>query len=268
MSTRTSSSRLGALIVALAACTGALASLPTLAHALNERVHLTTSFKPNRLGVQTTFRFAFTIAADRNQPSPLTEVDLHLPAGIGLATSSLGLAICETAQLEKEGLTACSPNSLVGHGSAAVQAPFEDSPIEEPALVFAVMGPQDGEYLTILFYAEGSTPISAQLVFPGHVLADANPFSGRLDTVVPPIPTVPEGPFVAVTRFSTTIGPAGLTYYRRYHGRRVPFRPRGIVIPKTCPRGGFPFTVDFGFMDGVRLKVHKPVPCPPRRRRH
>jgi hypothetical protein len=227
-----------------------------------EHVRLQTSFKPNRLGAQTTFRFAFEVSAPHDLPSPLTEVALHLPRGIGFATSSLGLATCTAAKLESEGLEACPTNSLVGHGSALVQAPFAEDLIEEGALVYAVMAPQEGENLTILFYAEGSTPISAQLVFPGHLLTDTTPFGENLDTVIPPIPTVPEGPFVAVRRFATTIGPAGLTYYRRYQGRSVPFRPRGVLIPRTCPRGGFPFTADFRFRDGTLVKARKPIPCP------
>lgn len=49
------------------------------------------------------------------------------------------------------------------------------------------------------------------------------------------------GPDVSIVSVQTTIGPRHLTYYRRLHGRRVAFHPRGVSVPERCPRGGLPF---------------------------
>ena len=124
------------------------------------------------------------------------------------------------------------------------------------------MGPPNSEHLEVLFYAEGRSPVSAQLVFPGQVLSDNPPFSGRLDTSIPLIPTWPGGPDVAVTRMTSTIGPLGLTYYRHAHGKIMPFHPRGIAVPRRCPRQGFPFRADITFLDGTHESATSAVPCP------
>jgi hypothetical protein len=61
---------------------------------------------------------------------------------------------------------------------------------------------------------------------------------------------------------TSTIGPRGLTYYRHVHGEIVPFRPRGLQVPKRCPRHGFAFRVDLTFLDGTHESTSSAVPCP------
>lgn len=226
---------------------------------------LQAGFDPDRLGVRTTIEFGFQVTstiADQ-APSPVTDVDLHLPAGMGLYTSTLGLAGCQPAALLARGVAGCSPNARLGYGSAIVAVPAEPEPIQEEGSLTALAGPPNSEHLEVLFYAEGHSPVFAQLVFPGRVLNDSRPFGGRLNTAIPLIPTWPGGPDVAVTHMSSTIGPNGLTYYRRAHGRTVPFHPRGVAVPKRCPPGGFPFRVDVAFLDGSRATATVAVPCPP-----
>lgn len=229
-----------------------------------QTVKLETSFNPNRLGARTTFEFGFRINSTipRRAPSPVTDVDLHLPAGLGLTTSTLGLANCEPAALIAGGVSGCPANARIGYGSARVAVPAEDEPVQEEGSLTALVGPPNSEHLEVLFYAEGHSPVFAQLVFPGQVLNDNGPFSGRLDTAIPLIPTWPGGPYVAVTRMTSTIGPRGLTYYRRVHGGIVPFHPRGIAVPKRCPHHGFPFRVDVAFLDGSHQTATSAVPCP------
>jgi hypothetical protein len=227
-------------------------------------VTLSASFKPDRLGARTTIEFGFQVRSTipRRAPSPVTDVVLHLPAGMGLATSTLGLANCEPAALIAGGVNGCSANARIGFGSAVVAVPAENEPVEEEGSLTALVGPPNSEHLEVLFYAEGRSPVFAQLVFPGRLLDDDPPFGGLLNTVIPPIPTWPGGPNVAVTRMTSTIGPRGLTYYRHVHGKIVPFHPRGIAVPKHCPRRGFPFRVDIAFMDGTRQSATSAVRCP------
>ena len=251
--------RTAVLIAALVLCAG----LPVSAQA-GQTVTLKTSFTPDRLGVRTTIEFGFQVHSTipHRAPSPVTDVDLHLPAGLGLATSTLGLANCAPAALLAGGVEACPVNARIGFGSALVAVPAEGEPIEEEGSITALVGPPNSEHLEVLFYAEGRSPVSAQLVFPGQVLSDNPPFSGRLDTSIPLIPTWPGGPDVAVTRMTSTIGPLGLTYYRHAHGKIMPFHPRGIAVPRRCPRQGFPFRADITFLDGTHESATSAVPCP------
>jgi hypothetical protein len=229
-----------------------------------QTVSLETSFHPNRLGARTTIEFGFQVhnTVSRQAPSPVTNIDLHLPAGLGLATSTLGLANCAPLALIAGGVSGCPANARIGFGSAIVAVPAQGEPIEEQGSLTALVGLPNSEHLEVLFYAEGHSPVFAQLVFPGSVLDDSAPFSGRLDTAIPLTPTWPGGPDVAVTRMTSTIGPRGLTYYRHVHGKFVPFYPRGIAVPKRCPHRGFPFRVDLTFMDGTRQSATSSVPCP------
>jgi hypothetical protein len=256
---RLSTIRTTVLVAALAMCAG----LPVSARA-GQTVTLNTSFTPDRLGARTTIEFGFQVHSTipGRAPSPVTDVDLHLPAGLGLATSTLGLANCAPADLIAGGVDGCPANARIGFGSARVAVPAEVEPVEEEGSLTALVGPPNSEHLEVLFYAEGHSPVFAQLVFPGQVLSDNAPFSGRLDTAIPLIPTWPGGPDVAVTQMTSTIGPLGLTYYRHAHGQIVPFHPRGIVVPKRCPRRGFPFRADIAFLDGTQQSATSSVPCP------
>jgi hypothetical protein len=242
------------------------ALLPAAARAA-PGVALHASFTPDRLGASTTIGFEFTIAREQGHvPPPLTHVTLRMPAGLSYATSTLGLAICTPEALVAKGLAGCSPNSRLGHGSAFVEVPFGPDAGREIPDVEALMGPPQNGNVVVLFYANGEIPIFAQLVFSGELLPGAGPFGMTLDTTVPLVPGVTNGPPVSILRVSSTIGPSRLTYYRRVHGRRVAYHPRGIEVPERCPRGGFPFAADFTFLDGSHAEARTTVPCP--RRRH
>jgi hypothetical protein len=256
--------RTGPILAAALALYAAGAVVLTNSAYAAQSVTLKTAFIPNRLGKRTTIEFGFQVRSTTSggAPSPVINVDLHLPAGLGLATSTLGLVGCEATALIAQGPVGCPANSRIGFGSALVVVPGELESVQEEGKLNAFLGPSNSENLEVLFYAEGSAPVSAQLVFRGQVLSDDAPFGGRIDTAIPLIPTWPGGPDVAVTSMTSTIGPLDLTYYRQVRGRTVPFHPLGIAVPKHCPRGGFPFRVDIAFLDGTRASATSTVPCP------
>jgi hypothetical protein len=247
----------------------ALAALvPASAGAATERATLHASFSPNRLGAPTTIAFGFKLAtSEGTAPPPLTGLDLHMPAGMNYTTTTLGLATCQPAALLLNGLSGCPPNSRLGYGTAYVEVPFGVGSGQEIPEIQALSGPSPNGNLVVLFFANGAFPVTAQLVFSGEVLPDTGRFGSQLATTVPPVTSVPGGPNVSLLSVETTIGPSRLIYYKRVHGRVVPFRPRGLSVPERCPRGGFPFAAEFTFQDGSRTTAATTVPCPPRRRR-
>jgi hypothetical protein len=246
------------------ACTG----LPAAAGA-TETVTLHTSFSPDRLGASTTIGFGFDVAStDGGSPSPLRAVTLRLPPGIDYLSTTLGLAICQPQALLASGLAGCSPNSRLGFGSAYVEVPFGQNSGHEIPDIQALMGPPHNGNIVVLFYADGREPVYAQLVFEGELIQGSSTLGGSLNTAVPLIPSVTNGPPVSIVSVRTTIGPAHLTYYERVHGRTVRFHPKGVSVPARCPRGGFPFSAQFAFEDGTTATASSTVPCPsPRRRR-
>ena len=254
--------------IACACVTTVCACLAPAASAALETAALHASFSPDRLGAGTTISFGFQLStADGLAPPPLTSLDLRMPAGINFTATTLGLAICQPAALQARGLAGCSPNSRLGFGSAYVEVPFGAGAGHEIPEIQALMGPPHDGNLVVLFYANGQTPVYAQLVFMGELLPDSGAFGSQLATEVPPIASVPGGPDVSILSVQSTIGPSQLTYYRHSHGRRIAFHPRGVSVPERCPRGGFPFSARFGFQDAGSTTAATAVPCPPRRRR-
>jgi hypothetical protein len=61
-----------------------------------------------------------------------------------------------------------------------------------------------------------------------------------------------------------TLG-GNLTYYERVGSRNVAYHPAGVGLPRSCPRGGFPFAASFAFIDGSASRARTAVACPRRR---
>jgi hypothetical protein len=170
-----------ALALALAAC----ASLASSSSAM-QSVNLRVAFRPDRPGAQTTIEFTFRISGPRNTaPSPVTSLDLRLPAHMGIDTTTLGQNNCYAANLIDRGLEGCSANARIGFGDATVIVPFGTEAIQEKASLNTLMGPPAENHLEVLFYAEALFPVFAQLVFPGVVLADTKPFGEQIATSIP-----------------------------------------------------------------------------------
>jgi hypothetical protein len=227
-------------------------------------VALHAAFSPERLGESTTVVFGFDISnPEGGLPAPLSGVNLVLPTGINYLTTTLGLATCRPEALLARGLAGCSPNSRLGHGEALVEVPFGTAAGHEIPNIQAIMGPPRNGNIVVLFYADGRAPVFAQLVLQAELIQGFGSVGGRLDTTVPVIPSVANGPPVSILSVQATIGPSGLTYYAHRHGRTIPFHPKGVSLPPRCPRGGFHFSASFAFIDGSSAPASTTVPCPP-----
>ncbi len=201
-------------------------------------------------------------------PPPLTGIELHYPDNLGIGLSGLGLATCEASTLEARGPGGCPPNSVMGFGEVLTGVAFGGEIVAESAPITIVRAPDREGRLTVLFYAEGTTPVDARIVFPGLLLAASAPFGGVVNIGVPLVETLPGAPYVSVVRLRSTIGPKHVFYYERVGGNTLAYRPRGILLPGRCPRSGFPFAARFGFADGSRLSGQTTVPCPKRAAGH
>jgi hypothetical protein len=234
----------------------------------SESLKLSVSLKPERLGQGTTVGFDFAIMSTTGpMPSPLTEVNLRYPGDIGIALSGLGLATCSVITLEVLGPEGCPAEARMGHGSVLAEIAIGEAVISEHATLAVLRAPTRNGHTSLLFYADGKTPVNAQIVFPGALLAAAPPFGGLLHINVPLVPSVPGAPDVAVAQIHATLGPQHLTYYHHVGRKFIPYNPKGILLPNHCPRAGFLFTAELGFLDGSRTSAQAVVPCPRGRRR-
>lgn len=239
-------------------------ALPTVASGA-ETASMTAHFSPNRLLAHTTVSVSFKIGVTGGPlvPSPLTDVSLLLPAGMGLETTTLGLETCSSRTLIARGASGCSPDAVMGFGRAVAEAQFGQTVVQESATITSVMAPsKPGEHTSMLFFVEGRWPMFAELVFPGSVLGASGPFGQRIDTQVPLTQVVALGPFASVVSLKSSIGPEHLTYYRQQGHKRIAFKPIGMQIPPTCPAGGFPFAATLSFLDGTSIITRTSVPCP------
>jgi hypothetical protein len=219
---------------------------------------MSATLTPKRLGAPTTISASFQITWSEPRPPVLTGVQLTYPRDLGFATSGLGLAACDPALLEENGPGVCPANSHMGSGSALVEVPIGGYLYREPAQLTVLAGPSTNGYLQLLVSAIGVSPVAALVVLSAELRA------GRLGITVPPIPALPEGPYVALVAMHFTLG-GHLTYYEHAHGKTIAYHPAGIGLPRSCPRGGFAFGANFAFLDGRHAVASTKVPCPRRR---
>lgn len=243
-----------------------LLGMPAAARA-TPSASLGASFTPERLGGRTTLGFSFQILAPAGQvPPALTEVDLRYPNYLGFALSGLGLATCTQEALQANGPPGCPANSIMGYGTALAEIPLGPSAISETAAVTILRAPNREGHFALLVYAVGTQPIEARVVLPAMLFPASVPFGGRVNLGVPLVPSLPGAPYAAVVQMHATIGPHGIAYYEEVAGRTLAYKPPGLLLPKSCPRGGFPFAAEFGFLDGGHTVARVAVPCPARLR--
>jgi hypothetical protein len=221
---------------------------------------LGVALNPERLGAPTTLSLRLALAsAAGDPPPPLGAIDFRFPANLGLVTSELGFAACSPLVLEAEGPSACPPDSRMGGGTATVAFAVGDETFTEDVGLALVAGPSPDGYLHVLIAATGEWPVIATIVMPAVIHA------GELQVTVPPVPGPPGGPDVSLTKLNITIG-GNLTYYEHAHGRTIAYKPRGIALPRSCPRGGFRFATNLSFLDGTTAAAQATVACPGRQR--
>ena len=248
--------------IALCACTAPVAQAATPAQ-------LSAQFIPDRLGARTTLEFGFSFSAPPNQvPPPLTQVDLRYPGNLGIGLSGLGLKDCDPQRREAAGPMGCPPDSVMGYGVAYSGIVLGTTPITESAPITILRAPDQEGRLSVLFYAEGSTPVVAHMLFPGLLLPASSPFGGLVSIPIPLVPTLPGAPYISVIHLRATVGPHGGVYYEHAGGATLAYKPRGILLPPHCPRGGFPFAARFSFSDGSQSSAATKIRCPSKRMRH
>jgi hypothetical protein len=246
-----------------------VACMPALAlGAETTRFHV--AFKPYHLGGEATITSSFDVGTtDGSLPAPITKFALRFPASLNFSTSNLGLATCKPAALEVYGVEGCPRNSKIGGGQGEVKVPIGPDIVTEDTELVALMGPPQGEQIGVLLYANGETPVSAQVLFRGELVEGSKNFGELLETSVPLIPSVPGAGYASVTKTRISIDPSGLMYEKRMRGKkRSYYHPRGFELPKKCPVGGFHFSLTVEFGDGSATSATETIPCPTSRSGH
>lgn len=213
---------------------------------------ITPTLSPDRLGAHGALTLAIHFTGGAlGVPTPVRRAVLRLPAGLTLEIPSL--RSCSTAHLEARGARGCPRQSEIGTGRALVEAYLGAQPITETATLRAFLGPLNNLQPTFEVLGQGYSPIGQQMVLTAAALPDRPPYGEQLVMSIPPIPTVPPEPDASILSFSLTIGTDS------------PHRPRDantVLIPSSCPAGGFPFAAEFTYADGSHGSALTTAPCP------
>jgi hypothetical protein len=176
----------------------------------------------------------------KGSPPPVSAVNVYLPKGVKLHPS--GFASCTEATLKNIGPSGCPKKSIASApGSVLGEVTFGSERVPEPATLQAFFAPGGG----LLFYTQGVSPVSLEVVSSGKYVRSSGKYSWELETLVPAVATVPGAPLASVSKIHLKAGAA-----IRTHGKVIPYG----TVPKKgeCPKGGFfgKIEVTFGGMFG------------------
>jgi hypothetical protein len=194
---------------------------------------------------------------------PISAVNVYLPKGVKLHPSGFGS--CAKATLQNVGPSGCPKSSVASPiGSVLGEVTFGSERVPENATLQAFFAPGG----SFLFYTQGSSPVSLEVVSEGRYVRSSGKYSWELETLIPAVATVPGAPLASVSRIHLK---AGAAY--RSHGKVIPYG----TVPKKgeCPSGGFfgKIEVTFGGTFGGEREFGIPaktvtdvirVPCPRR----
>lgn len=200
------------------------------------------SLLPNRLGAKGALVFTIRYAGgESGVPSPVRRSVWRLPAGLSLEIPNL--RSCATARLRALGARGCPPQSQVGSGHALAEVHAGSQTLTENITLWAFVGPLQNIAPTFEILGQGYTPFDQRMVFTGTVLPDRAPYGEDLVMSIPPIPTLPLEPDASIVTLSLTVGT---------NARSRSHTANTIVVPPSCPAGGFPFAAEFTYADGSR----------------
>ncbi|HEY2535694.1 MAG TPA: hypothetical protein VGI24_01775 [Solirubrobacteraceae bacterium] len=252
-------------IAASLACTCLILAAAAWAAQATQTLSVRASFTPDRLGTPTNLSASAVFGpAGPGPQSPAIKVTAYGPAGMLVDTRGAGVCTVTPAKLEATGPRACPASSRIGFGAGVGLFEIAHELLPGPLALEFFLAPSEHGHLAVLIYVSAVTPASEQLAFMGHEVRAHSPYGIGITFDIPIVPTLPGASLGWVQHVSLTFGAHGIAYYRTVHGRRRLQRVRGVVTPKSCPRGGFPIEVRVGFADGTATATTTTVPCPAR----
>jgi hypothetical protein len=215
---------------------------------------ISPSISPDRLGAKAslTLTIHYTTAAVGlfYVPPPVLRTAVRLPAGLDLDIPDL--RSCSASRLRARGPNACPAQAQIGHGHALIETHVGTVNLPEEISLSAFLGPLQGGQQVLDILGQGYSPFDERLVFTGAVLFVAAPYGEELVLSIPPIPTLRFEPDASIVTFMLTIGA---------HGRAAR-HANTLLVPSTCPAGGFPFAAEFTYAGGTTGSALATAACP------
>ncbi len=254
---RRAATRVAVIYLALLAMPSVAAALPTVTF---KAIPVPIPGFPHTgyiLGAGTALRTEYKIEGTEYQgsPPPVIGINFFLPIGSKLHPG--GFPTCSQSTLEQSGPIKCPTGSEAGPiGMALGFVTFGDERVEESAEIFSFYAPGGG----FLFFTDGHSPVSLELLSPGHFNDTAGGGYGpELEVKVPLIASVPGAPYASVKTIDVEAGSA-----YRSHGKTIYYGR----IPAKCPASGFPVKTEVTFAENGEeskpetVAVSYKAPCP------
>ncbi len=258
MSTEVTTGRV--LLVFSTAVLGACLLIAAVAWATNTLV-VHGSFSPDRLGAPTNLSLtAKFISSDAGPPPPITKFTLYAPAG--MKVNLQGASTCTQATLAQNGPSGCPANSRAGFGGGIGVLALPTETVHVPYTLDFFFAASEKGHLRLLIYVNSYSPSSVQLVLVAKQIPPRKPYGLGFTVEVPPVAPFPGAPDGSVESAFATFGAANVAYYKTVHGKKTLVRLKGMVVPDTCPHGGFPSEGTVNFADGTSLALNTTIPCP------
>ncbi len=236
-----------ALLLTLAVCAS-----PVSAAQSSTTATIRPILSPDRLGAEGALRLTINYLSNESAvPLPVSGTVLRFPAGLGVEIPHL--RSCSLTRLRAQGPKACPPQSLLGHGHAIAEAQAGSQIISEGIDLTLFVGPFHNLQPTFEILGQGYTPFDERVVLTGTVRPDNPPYGEDLVLSIPPIPTLPLEPDASILSMSLTVGTVK---------PRHPITVNTIVVPPSCPTGGFPFAAEFTYADGSTSSALASAACP------
>jgi hypothetical protein len=235
--------------------------IPAGAARAGEAVSITEAgFSPNNPGMPTNAFGSATIESTTGPvPSPIRHVNVYGPAGVTLDLEGSG--VCTEELLQKMGPQACPANSRAGFGGGQGVYMLGKEIVEEKYTLDFFLSDNRPGHTKLLVFLSGSTPVLVEVIMKGTVIRGPKPYGLGFSVEVPEIKVLPEASNASAKSAFLTLGAHNVAYYRTVHGKRKLFHVKGIVLPRSCPRGGWPVASQFTFEDGSTVMATRKVPC-------
>jgi len=246
-------------LIALTGALAILATIPAVAMA-DPTVAIKPTYVTNKAGAGTKVKFGVKVTpqAGDEYPPPGNHAIIHLPKGQKIDFKPFLKQTCKKETILSRGPQACPKESRVGSGFAHIGTRLGDQAVYERATVDAFAGPLQNGRPVLNMYADGRSPISAQIVLQGVLKKDKAPYGDLLDVDIPPIHTTPGSPDASILDFEVTVGDKVVV--RDKKGKKV--TKHLITAPTICSGKGLAWSGDFGFTDGSTASADAFSPCP------
>jgi hypothetical protein len=219
------------------------------------------AFTPDRLGAAANLSITASFASSADvPPSPINRLTLYGPAGLGI--QARGAGTCTEVALEQRGPAGCPADSRVGFGGGVAVLALPGQLVREPFTLDFFFGSSERGHLSLLAYASGTSPVAAALVVVAREIPAPKPYGLGFSVQIPQVSAIPGAEYASIESAFATLGASDVAYFKSVHGRRTLVHVNGLIVPRTCPLGGFPTRGTVEFADGATFTVNPTIPCP------